>query len=81
MKDNITQIKPCANASVALRNIADMMESGIISATECTLIAGTKVFHVGTFDDERAAESAIFNMTMGIQKLMKPVIDADEIHE
>lgn len=78
MNDNIRQIKPCSNAVVALRNIADMMEDGEIEATECTVIAGTDVFHVGVMDDGRAAESAIFNMTMGIQKLMRPVIEADD---
>ena len=78
MSDNIRQIKPCANAVEALRNIADMIEDEEITATECTVIAGTDVFHVGVMDDGRAAESAIFNMTMGIQKLMAPVIFADD---
>ena len=68
--NNIMQLKPCANASLALRNIADGMDSGEIAADECTVIAGTEIFHCGEFDDSRAAESAIFNMTMGIHKLM-----------
>ena len=74
---NIIQLKPCGNAPLALRNIADMMESGEIVATECTIIAGKDVFHCGEVDDGRAAESAVFNMTMGIQKLMKPVLKDD----
>ncbi len=69
------QLKPCANAAIALRNIADQMESGEIAADECTVIAGIDVFHCGEFDDGRAAESAIFNMTMGIQKLMRRVME------
>lgn len=75
---NVIQIKPCANAATALRNIADMMEDGEITSQECTVIAGIDVFHCGGLDDARAAESAIFNMTMGIQKLMKPIIDLED---
>lgn len=74
MRD-VIQLKPCANAAIALRNIADQMESGELQADECTVIAGSEIFHCGEFDDGRAAESAIWNMTMGIQKLMRPVID------
>lgn len=76
MKNNIAQIKPCVNAAIALRNIADRMEKGEIESKDCTLIAGLEVFHFGNSDDARSAEAAIFNMTMGIQKLMRPVIDA-----
>ena len=71
---NVIQLKPCGNAAQALRNIADMIDGGEIS-NECTVICGTEVFHCGEIDDGRAAESAIFNMTMGIHKLMKPVVE------
>jgi len=79
MNDNVIQLKPCAHAATALRNIADMMDDGEITAEECTVIAGTDVFHCGEFDDGRAAANAIFNMTMGIQKLMRPVIEIDDV--
>lgn len=75
MESNVIQLKPCGNAALALRNIADQMESGEIVATECTIIVGLDVFHCGEFDDGRSAESAVFNMTMGLQKLMKPVLE------
>lgn len=75
MSAEIIQLKPCANAPQALRNIAAMMESGEIEDAECTIIAGTDIFHCGEYDDADAATHAIFNMTMGIQKLMRPVID------
>jgi DNA-binding ferritin-like protein (Dps family) len=74
--NNVIQLKPCANPSAALRNIAEMLESGELEAEEVTVIAGTDVFQCGCFNDERAAESAIFSMTMGIHKLMKPVMDS-----
>lgn len=72
---NVSQLKPCTNAQLALRNIAKQMDSGEIEDEEVTIIVGTEVFHVGCWDDSRAAEGAIFNMTMGIHKLMQPVID------
>ena len=78
MSADIIILKPCSDAAASLRNIADLMDSGEISATECTLIAGTDIFHCGEVNDGRAAESAIFNMTMGIHKLMKPVISGFE---
>lgn len=73
---NVIHLRPCANASVALRNIADMMESGEIASDNCTVIAGTNVFQCGSFDDEEAVKNAIFDMNLGIQILMRPVIDA-----
>ena len=73
---NVIQLKPCVNAAIALRNIADRMESGEIKSDECTVIAGVSVFHCGTFDDETAATNAIFNMTLGIAVLMQPAVDA-----
>ncbi|MGH1470142.1 MAG: hypothetical protein ACRBCS_03055 [Cellvibrionaceae bacterium] len=72
---NVIQIKPCGNAAHALRNIADMIDNEEL-CNECTVIVGSEVFHCGEIDDGRAAESAIFNMTFGIQKLMRPVVDA-----
>lgn len=72
--NNVIQIRPCANASIALRNIADAMDRGEFASDEVTIIAGADIFHCGQVSDERAAEQAIFNMTMGIHKLMRPVI-------
>lgn len=72
---NVLQLKPCANAAIALRNIADSMESGEYASDEVTVIAGTDIFHCGCFDDCRAVEGAVFNMTLGLQVLMKPVLD------
>jgi len=71
---NKIQIKPCANASLALRNIADQIDSGELDAN-VTVIAGTEIFQCGIFDDGRAAEAAIFNMNFAIHKLMKAVMD------
>ncbi len=78
MTKKVMQLKPCVNAAIALRNIADQMENGECASDEVTVIAGTEVFHCGEFDDARAAESAIFNMTVGIHKLMQPVMNSIE---
>ena len=72
---NVVPIKSCAVAPIALRNIADGMESGEINATEVTIIVGTDVYHCGGISDERAAESAIFNMTLGIHKMMRRIFE------
>lgn len=74
----IHQIKPCANAPQALRNIADKMDSGEFDIDNVTIIAGTDVFQCGEFDEGRAVENAIFNLTFGIQKLMKPILEIDQ---
>jgi hypothetical protein len=67
---NVFQIKPCAVPQIALRNIADGMDSGEFCAENVTIIAGTEVFHCGCVDDARAAMEAVWNMTYGIHKLM-----------
>ncbi len=71
----MSKIKQCANAPLTLRNIADQMESGELDCEEVTVIAGLDIFHCGGVDDSRAVENAVFNMTMGIQILMRPVVD------
>jgi hypothetical protein len=76
--DNVIQLNPSINASQTLRNIADRMDSGEIEASECTVIAGTDIFHCGAINDARAAESDVFNMTFGIHKLMKMCNTAED---
>ena len=71
---NVVQINPCADAATGLRNIADMIETGELDNV-ATVICGTEVFVVGEFDDARAAEQAVFDMTVGTHKLMKAVFD------
>lgn len=66
---NVKQIKPCSNASEALRDIADMIDRGEISK-EATIIAGSEIFHCGVYDDASAAQDAVWNMIYGISKLM-----------
>ncbi len=75
---NITPIKPCADIVQGLINIADSIEAGDIDNSNCTLIIGTNVYHLGTVCDEQSAIEAVFNMTVGIHKLMSPIfIDYD----
>jgi len=73
--NNVIQLIPCADVVTGLRNIADSIESSDQVTDECTLIMGKEVYHLGQVDDAEAASSAIFNMTVGIHVLMKPVID------
>jgi hypothetical protein len=73
---NVITLRPKASVADALRNIADEFDSGERDGQEVTLIIGLEVFHIGCSDDKEAAANAIFNMTLGIQKLMRPVVDA-----
>lgn len=67
---NVFQIKPCADAATALRNIADGIDNGEIDIDNVTVIAGTDVFQCGDFEDSRAVENAVFNCNYAIHKLM-----------
>ena len=71
---NVFQIKPCAHLPTALRNIANSIEAGDLADSEATLIIGSEVYHLGRITDERAAESAVFNMVYGILKIMQPAL-------
>lgn len=73
---NVITLRPKASVADALRNIADEFDSGKRDGQEVTLIIGLEVFHIGCDDDNEAAASAIFDMTFGLQKLMRPVVDA-----
>lgn len=71
----VVPIKLCANAPDTLRMIAEQMENGKFATTSVTVIAGAEIFQCGEFDDERAVENAVFNMTMGLHKLMRPIFE------
>jgi len=75
MMGTVVSIKPCANVSEALRNIADSIDDGDLVAEDCTLVIGTDVFHLGCVDDGKAAVDATFNLTLGIHKLMAPIMN------
>tara|TARA_Y100000782_G_C10009885_1_gene192368 strand:- start:14 stop:466 length:453 start_codon:yes stop_codon:yes gene_type:complete len=70
----VVPIKPSADAAQALRNIADRIESGELP-NEATVVCGPEVFHAGQVDDARAATDAVFNLTVGIHRLMRPVME------
>ncbi len=59
----------------ALRNIADSIESNEIETDDATVIIGADVYQLGGMDDSRAAQDAVFNMVVGLSRLMKPIID------
>jgi len=63
------------SVSDGLKNIANYVDSGELPDESCTLIIGTEVIHLGCVSDEQAATDAIFNMTLGIHKLMKPIFE------
>ena len=71
--DNIFNIKPCTDLANSLRDIASGLENGALEGDSCTLIINNAVFHLGTFDDDKALEKSIFDMTFGIHKLMNSV--------
>jgi len=63
------------SVSDGLKNIANYVDSGELPDDNCTLIIGKEVIHLGCVSDEQAAADAIFNMTLGIHKLMKPIFE------
>jgi len=46
-------------------------------AESCSLVIGSDIFHLGTFDDADAAEKTIWDLTYGIHKLMKQAVGVD----
>ena len=70
----VVNLKDGSGPAEALRDIADGMDAGEIDSTNCTVIAGIDVFHVGAIRNDQTSQEAIFNMTMGIQILMAPVV-------
>ena len=73
----VISLFPNQSISEGLRNIADDVDSGDLPDDGCTVILGKEVFHLGCASDEQAATDAVFNMTMGIHRLMKPIFDEE----
>jgi len=72
---SVVNLFPNLDVFEGLKNIADLAKAGEFPADTCTIILGTDVFHLGCASDSQAATDAIFNMTLGIHKLMKPIFD------
>ncbi|MDP2346757.1 MAG: hypothetical protein Q8N34_03420 [Gammaproteobacteria bacterium] len=74
MTGNVSKIVPivgCLNVPGTLRSIADEIESSPeLQGHSVTLILNDRVYHMGTVDDARASEQAVWNMTFGIHKLL-----------
>lgn len=73
----VVPIKPNTDAAQTLRNIVDQIESGELP-NEATVVCGTEVFHTGQVDDARAASDAVFNLNLGIHKLMNSALGGGE---
>lgn len=73
---DVFPIKACADVVATLRRIADDIESGDIEVDGVTIIAGSRIYHCGQVDDGRAAVNAVFDMTVGLALMMRPVTDA-----
>ena len=78
---NVTPIKPSINVAETLRRIADDIDSGGFEGMSCTMVLDSQ--HVFSFgkdrvDDNRAASEAVYDMTIGIHKLVHPVMHALE---
>ncbi len=71
MTAKIIHIQP-ASASVpdALRNIADQYEAGDYADDPVTIVIGREGFHIGTRGDDNMAVNAVFDLQLGIHKLM-----------
>ncbi len=70
MSDNVVNLfNRVAGPVEGLRAIADKMESGELSMDRVTLVTGGEVFHLGT-DDLHAAQAAVFDLNLGLTKMM-----------
>lgn len=74
---NIIEMFPSSNIADTLRDIADKIDSDELEFENITLIGGTEVFQIGDVNDEDAAENAIFNMNVGIHKLMTAIFRSE----
>ena len=78
MEDNVIELFKRVSVQDALRAIADGIDAGEFDGSECTLILGYDVFHIGTDKDDQAAANAVFDMQYGIHKLMAATLESDE---
>ena len=74
---NVINLYPNQDVVSTLREIANDIEDGVLDAENITLITDSyEVFQMGSINDDCAAKDAIFNMTMGIDKLTSYVFQA-----
>ena len=74
MTAKIIHLPQATSVSDALRNIADQYDAGEYGDDPATLVIGREVFHIGTRGDDKAAVNAVFDLQIGIHKLMAAVL-------
>lgn len=67
---NVTPLRPSQDIPTGLRNIADEIEKGDFKPEHMTLIAGNRVYHLGTVSDQKAAVNAVWDMNIGLSRMM-----------
>ena len=67
---NVVVLRPNADIAAGLREIADTIERDGMQDCCATVIIEGDIYHVGTLDDTEAAIRAVFDMNVGLSKLM-----------
>lgn len=67
---SVTLLRPSTDLVQGLRNIADQVESGQIKAQHITVVADSKVFHLGTVSNSQAAVNAVWDLNIGLSYMM-----------
>ena len=73
--NNVIYIRKCQNAPIALRELADRIESGAAGSQNVTVINTPDVYHFGAGSDEQAALEALFNLNYAIHKMMNATME------
>jgi len=67
---NVVTLRPNEDIPETLRRIADDIDAGIFHGITCTMILDTEIFAMGQVPDDNLTQSAVWDMTYGIHKLM-----------
>lgn len=71
-ESKVVALHPCADIVTGLRNIIDGIERGDyeMGGATCTIVMGTNVFHLGDIRNDIGVTNAVWNLNMGLHKLM-----------
>lgn len=75
MKNNIVPITENSDICEGLNGIIEKIKSGEIKTTNCTLVISSYVYHLGDVGNLGATKNAVFNLNLGLQRILEIALD------
>lgn len=75
VNNNVVPITENSDVIEGLRGIIKQINSGEIKPKNCTLVINSYVYHLGDVGDQESIRNAVFNLNVGLQRILEIALD------